>query len=129
MIESKRNQLGNAKNSFQGDTLKALCVCSAGLLRSPTIAKVLSAHYNYNVRACGTDQEYALIPISTALLHWADLVVFADREHYEDVREYMNSGKRHIILDLPDDYSYDDEQLVQLVREKLKNYLGEERHG
>jgi predicted protein tyrosine phosphatase len=65
------NQLANAKNPHQGKAVKALCVCSAGLLRSPSIAKYLTEK-GYNTRACGTSQEYALIPLSPALLTWAD---------------------------------------------------------
>lgn len=71
IIESKRNQVANAKNPYQGDATKALCVCSAGLLRSPSIAKFLTG-LGYNTRAAGTSQDYALVPLSTALITWAD---------------------------------------------------------
>lgn len=80
MIKSQRNQLGNATNPFQGDAVKALCICSAGLLRSPSIAKFLTEK-GYNTRACGMAEDYALIPLSEALLHWCDEIhVVAEQE-------------------------------------------------
>ena len=48
------NRIANSTNPFQKDYKRVLCVCSAGLLRSPTAAYVLSqAPYNYNTRAAG----------------------------------------------------------------------------
>lgn len=123
MIQSKRNQLANTQNRFQGKTKKVLTVCSAGLLRSPTIASVLHTEYGYNVRACGVSEEYALIQISTALLAWADLVVFADSEHYHTVKEYLHTNQPFVVLDLPDEFGYNDTKLVEEIKLKLKNYF------
>ncbi len=36
-----RNRWGNIDNPYQGSAKKVLCVCSAGMLRSPTAANVL----------------------------------------------------------------------------------------
>jgi small subunit ribosomal protein S1 len=59
-----RNRLGNVNNGFQGKFRHVLCVCSAGLLRSPTLAEILSQPpYNFNTRAVGIAKEFALIPI------------------------------------------------------------------
>ena len=46
-----RNRLSNVNNRFQGNFKRVLYVCSAGLLRSPTLAEILSqAPYNFNTR-------------------------------------------------------------------------------
>ena len=46
---SKMNRLANTQNKYQGKYKKVLCVCSAGLLRSPTAALVLSQEpFNFN---------------------------------------------------------------------------------
>lgn len=43
-------------NSAQGRFRKVLCVCSAGVLRSPTAAWVFSnAPFNFNTRSAGTE--------------------------------------------------------------------------
>ena len=72
MIKASRNQSFNVHNYSQGITKKVLTVCSAGLLRSATLQNVLIKEYGYNVRNCGTIESYALIPISEALVIWAD---------------------------------------------------------
>lgn len=68
------NQMGAAKNPHQGTAPRILCVCSAGLLRSPTIANFLAGK-GYNTRAVGISEEYALIPMTPLLYYWADIIV------------------------------------------------------
>jgi len=61
---SLRNRIHNSSNPYQGKFKRVLCVCSAGLLRSPTTAFVLSQEpYNYNTRAAGIVDDYALVPV------------------------------------------------------------------
>ena len=55
------NKLANTRNPYQGTSKRVLCVCSAGLLRSPTIAWILSnPPFNFNTRAAGVSLEYVL---------------------------------------------------------------------
>ena len=71
---STKNQLAIVNNEYQGNYTRTLCVCSAGLLRSPTTAAVLQKEFGRNTRSAGT-MDYALIPISEALIMWADEIV------------------------------------------------------
>lgn len=117
------NRLANVSNRFQGDTKKVLCVCSAGLLRSPTIAVVLSQEpYNYNTRAAGLSEEYTLILVDDVLLHWADEIVCAESWMSQEIEEMLKAlGMEHkdiIALDIPDKYEYRNPELMQLIREK-----------
>lgn len=117
MLKSKLNQMANAKNVWQNDAKRVLCVCSAGLLRSPTLAEYLNKEYGYNTRACGTSQEFALIPISEALVHWADEVVFVNKENWEDVKDTpIFKVKKVKILDLPDEFERNDPQLIEAIK-------------
>lgn len=76
MTDFTMNRLDNARNEFQGEYKRVLCVCSAGLLRSPTTAVVLSSEpYNFNTRAAGLVREFALVPVDKVLLFWADEIV------------------------------------------------------
>ena len=125
IIQSKRNQLGNAMNPHQGDATKALCICSAGLLRSPTIAKQLTL-LGYNTRACGTSQDYALVPLSTALLTWAD-EIHVVKEQAELVRVELQAldldDVNVVIYDIPDEFGTFDPQLVELIEEVIDDKL------
>lgn len=124
MIKGTRNQLANSQNEFQGKIKKVLTVCSAGLLRSATMAHVLAKEYDYNVRNCGTEESYALIPISEALVYWADEIVFVNKENYNAVKASLNSIKREdtkvYCLDIPDMYSYCDPELIKICKEQYE---------
>lgn len=115
IVQSTMNQRGNASNPHQTEVKRVLCICSAGLLRSPTLANVLHQQYGYNTRAVGACKSFALIPISEALLIWADQIVFTDWDAYreatadpDDAEEvaWATPSKDLIILDIPDSYEW-----------------------
>lgn len=118
------NRIANVGNRFQGDRKKVLCVCSAGLLRSPTLAWILSNEpFGYNTRAVGTSSEYALIPLDDVHLHWADAVVFVDESNYRaakyEYEDLLKNMECHV-LQIPDQYPFRDERLVEIATEALK---------
>jgi predicted protein tyrosine phosphatase len=117
---SLMNRLGNITNRFQGSTRKVLCVCSAGLLRSPTAAVVLSQDpYNFNTRAAGISKEYALIPVDEVLVEWADEIVCMQKEHSEVlIKQYPLSRLKIKTLNIQDSYEYRDPELIRLIKEK-----------
>lgn len=117
-----RNRLANVGNRFQGEFKRVLCVCSAGLLRSPTAAVVLSGEpFNYNTRAAGCVPEYALVPVDEALLSWADEIVCME-QHHADVIEKMTEefgiAAKIITLGIPDDFSYRDPELEEMIKHR-----------
>jgi len=116
---SERNRLYNAKNPFQGKYKRVLCVCSAGLLRSPTAAFVLSQEpFNFNTRAAGLVADYALIPVDDVLLEWADEIVCMTKEQETELAK--RTVKPVINLDIGDNFSYRDSRLISAIRE---NYI------
>lgn len=123
MIEASLNQLANVTNPFQGKTRKVLCVCSAGLLRSPTLANVLHKELGYNTRAVGTAKNFALIPLSEALIAWADEIVFTDTAclDYLDTETEEEIGLYEcpvFVLDIPDVHNYGDAELEKACLEQ-----------
>ena len=124
---AKRNQLANTQNKYQGSAVKALCVCSAGLLRSPSIAKVLT-ECGYNTRACGTAQDYALIPVSEALLYWADEIYVVAEESViirALLKEHLLEDVPVVELDIPDEYGTFDPALMDIIKEQVRAYWDE----
>lgn len=116
------NRIGNAGNRYQGSYKRVLCVCSAGLLRSPTAALVLSQDpFNYNTRAVGISNEYALIPLESVHLHWADEIVTMEKRHAEQVRLALKNAGLSVyappvyVLDIPDNYTYRDPELMKMI--------------
>lgn len=120
---SLKNRLGNTHNPYQGDNTRTLVCCSAGLLRSPTCAWVLSnAPWNHNTRAAGLNDEYALVLVDQTLLEWCESVVVMDKRQELLVKSMMMEygyDKPVYNLNVPDDYGYRDPELVSLLGEKL----------
>ncbi len=126
MIKGMRNQLSNVGNQFQGKTKKVLCVCSAGMLRSPTLANVLHRQYGFNTRAVGSCKEYALIPISQALIWWADEIVFVNQENFDDLdeeekEEIESVGVKVTVLNILDEFNWNDPDLQALLLQEYDN--------
>lgn len=115
------SNFGVYSNQYQGDYKRVLTVCSANMLRSPTIAHVLSANpYNFNTRSAGT-AGFALIPVTEELLMWADEIVCADTEHALDIRNKLMQyqlDKPVINLGIPDIYEYRNPELIKLIKER-----------
>lgn len=103
----------------EGAHKKVLCVCSMGLLRSPTLAWILSnPPYNYNTRSAGTDP-LALIPLTTGLIDWAEEVYCMNSRQELSVRGLAEKKIRIYNLCVPDLYCYRAEGLVALLQDRL----------
>lgn len=118
------NSLHNANNPYQGTEKRVLCLCSAGLLRSPTAAYVLQKELGYNTRAAGVT-DYALIPVTEVLLKWADEIVCVNQETYDTLldnikRDDLGVEADVVVLDIPDVYPRMDSTLQ---KEILRQYL------
>jgi predicted protein tyrosine phosphatase len=122
------NRLGNVNNKYQRffQHKRVVCVCSAGLLRSPTAAVVLAGEpWNYNTRASGIIPEFALVPLDDVLLEWADEFVCMTRDHALAVEcRLSNAGLKTevVCLDIPDNFSYRDPELVRIITERYKAF-------
>jgi predicted protein tyrosine phosphatase len=102
----------------EGNFRRVLCVCSAGILRSATIAWVLSNEpYCCNTRAVGLG-DYALIRVTPQLLQWADEIVCADKEQYDAITR-MTDKPVHC-LHIPDQYDFRSPELVSAIETALK---------
>lgn len=99
-------------NPYQGKDKKVLFVCSAGILRSATAARIYAK--KYNTRAAGSAQ-YALIPITNDLLAWADEIVFVNAENHQAVAHHwdLDSFEKPIkVLNIPDSYEHMHPELI-----------------
>lgn len=126
------NRLGNCHNYNQGDYKKVLCVCSAGLLRSPTTAVVLSQEpYNYNTRAAGLVESFALIPVDRVLLEWADEIVCMTQDQKEELEGKLKAlghiSTNVICLDINDSYCYRDSELIKLIKKQYEAATNEKK--
>lgn len=112
-------------NPYQGEAMRYLFVCSAGLLRSPTAAAVAIKN-GINARSCGSNPNYALIPLSVNLIAWAEKIFFMNQKNYDQaLANFKPTGwdediaEKAVVWDIPDRFEYGNAQLVQLIQEKL----------
>jgi len=116
----RTNALWNCKNPYQGTYKKVLTVCSAGLLRSPTIAWYLHTVSDYNCRAAGM-HDYALVPVDDVLIEWADIIICADADKLELLgNKYADKLENKTVynFNIPDIYEYRNPELVKLIQEQ-----------
>jgi predicted protein tyrosine phosphatase len=126
------NQIANVHNRYQMSAPRVLFLCSAGLLRSPTAAAIFaSPPYNWNTRAAGVSAEYALIPATLPLLMWADRVFMMEEDHMVGLKRIFSTRLDRLVkekdagedfftvLDIPDQFEYRSEELVDLLRTKI----------
>lgn len=127
------NRLWNIKNPYQTSAPKVLALCSAGLLRSPTVANVLHEKLGCNTRAAGIT-DYALIEVDMVLLEWADEIVcvepsinallgsFLHREADEET--VVKIMRKTTTLKIPDHYEWNDPKLREEIWYQYRNYGG-----
>lgn len=113
-------------NHSQGQNLRVVFVCSAGMLRSPTAARVAS-DYGINARSAGSHFHYALIPLSANLIKWADFIVFMNSSNSLEVVQKLQDGElleelkdKSIIWNIEDTYNYMEESLVWKIEREIE---------
>jgi len=107
-------------NPFQGSDKRVLFVCSAGILRSATAARLYAKKYNTR---CAGSFAFALIPVSPELLLWAQEVVFVNKENYDMVHAHYdldNYPCKVKVLNIPDDHEHMAPELIKQFEEQYE---------
>lgn len=105
--------------------MNILFVCSRNKKRSRTAETIFRDLQGHKVLSAGTE-ENAQQRVTEKLLNWADLVLVMEKVHKEKLRyKYGNllDDKQLIVLDIPDEYEYMDEELVAMLRSVMEEYL------
>jgi len=102
--------------------VKVLFVCSHNKWRSPTGEAVFANVAGVSARSAGTARS-ARHQISVADIRWADLILVMEDKHASrlraDFRQEVAYKDVHV-LDIPDDYQFMDEDLVDILRAKCE---------
>ena len=98
--------------------MKLLFICSLGLQRSPTAAKLFSEEY---------ETEYAGIyskekPVTKEKLDWADKIFVMEEEHKIELNKLFK-GYKVTVLNISDQYYYGDPNLENILRKKVEKFL------
>jgi predicted protein tyrosine phosphatase len=101
-----------------------LVVCGRNKKRSRTAEFIFKNDNRFNVRSAGLSPKSDR-KISESDLNWADLVFVMDTEQRSKIKELY----RHIelpkieILDIADDFEFMNEELVEMLTERINNSL------
>ena len=110
----------------QGQCLKTiLFICSQNRLRSPTAEQVFADYPGIEVSSAGTNHD-AENPLTAELVSWADIIVVMEKQHRAKLQKRFRSalrGQRVICLDIPDNYTFMDPNLVELLKVHMTRYL------
>ena len=102
-----------------------LFVCSQNRLRSPTAEQTFTSYPGINVASAGTNND-AENPLTVELIQWADLIFVMERSHRNKIQKRFWAALKNariICLDIPDEYEFMDEGLVELLKAKVTRFL------
>jgi predicted protein tyrosine phosphatase len=103
---------------------QVLVVCTAGQHRSP--ARLLNERFDVEARASGVHPQ-AERPVTQELIDWSDHIVAMDERadgHKSYLEDRFDIGDRSVfIFDIPDVYSKDDPELIDLLEDKLEAFI------
>ena len=104
---------------------RILFVCSKNKLRSPTAEHVYAEVPGFEVTSAGTSND-ADVRLSEELVEWADTIFVMEKTHKTKLQKrFRKSLNRQnvIVLGIPDEYGYMDEDLVSILKMKLDNHF------
>ncbi|KJB84842.1 protein tyrosine phosphatase [Paenibacillus sp. E194] len=87
--------------------------------------KIFNLLNEYDVRSAGTE-EGARVKVTGGHIDWADIIFVMEKKHIRRLRDkysYESNGKKLICLDIPDDYTYMDEELIDLLKARVFEYI------
>jgi len=108
------------------EVINILFICSRNQWRSPTGEKVWRNHPEVNARSAGTSPR-AKHTINVKDLHWADVIFVMEEKHKSRLKAQFNRMLEHKdiqVMDIPDEYQFMDEELIQIMKQSVASYLG-----
>ncbi len=105
--------------------MNLLFVCSRNQWRSPTAEEIFKNNQEHQAKSAGTEPS-ARIKITEKLINWADIIFVMEKKHKERLKQRFATvvdEKEVIVLDIPDDYQFMDEELVDLIKLSVSPYL------
>jgi predicted protein tyrosine phosphatase len=77
------------------------------------------------VRSAGTE-DGARIKVTSGHIGWADIIFVMEKKHLSRLKHKFGSllnDKAIWNLDIPDDYSYMNEELIEILKSRVSEYI------
>jgi predicted protein tyrosine phosphatase len=105
--------------------MNILFICSRNKKRSRTAETIFRNYPGHKVLSAGTEDN-AQQRVTEKLVHWAELIFVMENVHREKLFYKYGSlldGKPLVVLDIPDEYEYMDEELVAMLEDMMEGYF------
>lgn len=101
-----------------------LVVCARNKKRSRTAEYIFKNDNRFNIRSAGLSPSSDR-KVSENDIHWADRIFVMESEHRSKIKEFYKHIQlpRIDILNIPDDYEFMDDELVDLLTDKINDTL------
>lgn len=102
-----------------------LFICSKNQWRSPTGEQIFKNHAELNVRSAGTSAS-ARKTVNAKDIQWADTIFVMEEKHKSRLKAEFTrlfNYKDIQVLDIPDEYQYMDEELIDILEQSVCAYL------
>jgi len=103
------------------DSIHLLFICSRNQWRSPTAEEIWRKIPGYQVKSAGTSPK-AKRTVGPADIRWANLIFVMEKKHKNRLVAQFTRMLDHTpihILDIPDEYQYMDQELIEELEEKV----------
>ena len=103
---------------------RILFICSQNRWRSLTAERLFDGHPTVQARSAGTEAG-ARVRVAAGHLGWAEIIFVMERKHADRLKVKFGDellGKPLVNLRIPDDYQFQDEALIVLLRERLRDH-------
>jgi predicted protein tyrosine phosphatase len=104
---------------------RALFICSANRLRSPTAEQVFASWPDVETDSAGISNG-AEQELSSEQIEWATIIFVMEKTHRNRLSKKFKrhlGGKRVICLDIPDEYAFMQPELVRVLEVRAGPYL------
>ena len=105
--------------------MKLLFICSQNRRRSLTAEKIFRGYNGCEARSAGTESN-SRVKITAGMIGWADIIFCMEKKHVRRIRDkYAEEaeGKRIVCLNIPDDFEYMDEELIDILKGCVEGYI------
>ena len=102
-----------------------LFICTENRLRSATAETVFLQFENIDAIGAGTNAD-APTTVSGDLIEWADVIFAMEAQHRKKVDKKFRSmlrNKRLIVLDIADNYTYMQPELVAILKARVSRHV------
>lgn len=77
------------------------------------------------MRSAGTE-EGARIKVTAGHIGWSDIIFVMEKKHVRRLKDkfpFELAAKKLFCLDIPDDYTFMDEELIEILKSRVSEYL------